>query len=159
MTFFVHQANIFAFFPSLSKYFSFIKKVSHKKTFFLYHQNSWNFPQGNIFPLSRKFSTKKALFLHQKSFPSSRTFSSSRKFSFIKEVQHRQIFSFIKEIFHKQIFLFIKEVFYKQIFFMIINVFSKLNIKILRKNILTRLVVKRSYIFNPNNKLFSCRFA
>lgn len=80
MTFFVHQANIFAFFPSLSKYFSFIKKVSHKKTFFLYHQNSWNFPQGNIFPLSRKFSTKKALFLHQKSFPWSRTFF------FIKEV-------------------------------------------------------------------------
>ena len=42
------------------------------------------------------------------------------------------------------------------------DVFAKLSLKILRKNILIYLAVKRSYILNTNNKLLTvglCKYA
>ena len=73
--------------------------------------------------------------------------STSKYFPCIMEVFYKQIFLSHQERFpSSRKFCFIKELFHRQIFFMIINVFLKLSIKILRKNILTRMVIKRSYI-------------
>ena len=116
-TTFFHKEIIFGVFPSSSKYFSFIKNVSHEKIFFLHetifsskkisfikeiflHQGS--FPQANIFPSFRKFSTsqhfflikkifhRQTFYLHQEYIHQENIFPLSRKFSMIKNVFHEQ---------------------------------------------------------------------
>ena len=131
---------IFSVFPlptkfPIIKYFSSIKEPFRKEIFFPHHES---FPHANIFPSSRKFCT-------------------SKYFSFIKKVFYKQIFFFYQGNFRGINFFLHYGVLLKQMFFMIMRVFLKPSLKTLRKNVLTYLVVKKSYKLNTYNKLLHLR--
>ena len=143
-TTFFHNQIIFGVFPSSSKYFSFIKNVSHEKIYFLHE---------TIFS-SKKISFIKELFLHQGSFPQANIFPSSRKFStsqhffLIRKIFHRQTFYLHQEYIHQEnIFPLLRK------FSMIKNVFHEQRLFLDQGNFLQSKIFSNSEDFFVNKSL------